>query len=101
MFMNIYNDYIDDDTKEIIESIEKTSEDFDIQSQNRIISQSNIYIEPTSYTIPQFDSIKDIMVNRLDTIKNNMYTLPILKQEGTDINKPVMRNAIIFYNEKD
>ncbi len=103
MFMNIYNDYIDDDTKETIASIEELSKDFDIQSQNRIISQSNIYIEPTSYTIPQFDSIKDIMVNRLDTIKNNMYTLPILKQEDvtTSSPKPVMKEAIIFCNKED
>lgn len=97
MFMEIYSEYIDDDTKETIESIEELSKDFDIETQNKILSQSNIYIDP-AYQVPSFETVKDIMVQRLDTIKNNMYTLPILnKEEFPKSNK--LREAIIFCEE--
>lgn len=98
MFMEIYSEYIDDDTKETIASIEEFSNQFDPSIQNKIISQSNIYIEPSSYQIPKFDSIKDIMVNRLETIKNNMYTLPVLDKEDTKNNK--LKEAIIFCDKE-
>lgn len=98
MFMEIYSEYIDDDTKETIASIEEFSNQFDPSIQNKIISQSNIYIEPSSYQIPKFDSIKDIMVNRLETIKNNMYTLPVLDKNDTKNNK--LKEAIIFCDKE-
>ena len=38
------------------------------------------------------------MVNRLETIKNNMYTLPILDKEDTKNNK--LKEAIIFCDKE-
>ena len=97
MFMEIYSEYIDSDTVETIESIEELSKNFDIETQNKILSQSNIYIDP-AYQVPAFETVKDIMVKRLDTIKDNMYTLPILNTSETPkSNKP--RDAIIFCEE--
>ena len=52
--------------------------------QTRLLQQSNIYIDPAgAYQIPQLSSLKDAMSGRISTIKDNMYSLPILN-ETTD-----------------
>ena len=91
-----YDSYIDEDMKLTLEEIEEMSNSFDASNQNKIMSQVNIYLEPSSYSIPTFDTIKDIMSMRIDTIKNNMYSLPILEREQKE--KPPMIEGIMFVN---
>jgi len=68
-----------------------------INSQNIGIFKDYKLKDP-AYQVPAFETVKDIMVKRLDTIKDNMYTLPILNTNETPkSNKP--REAIIFCEE--
>lgn len=95
-FLNRYDSYIDEDMKLTLEEIEEMSNSFDASNQNKIMSQVNIYLEPSSYSIPTLDTIKDIMSMRIDTIKNNMYSLPILEREQKE--RPPMIEGIMFVN---
>lgn len=92
-FKSKYGDFMDDEDKETIEDIVEYQKVFNPEKQNEILGQSNVYLDTTNvYEIPQLDTLKDSMTNRIDTIKNNMYSLPILNEE---IQEPKMKPAFI------
>ena len=97
LFEELYSQFIDDEQKETIDSIKEYEKDFNPDDQNKIISQSNVYLDPSSsYNIPDISLLSNKMSNRIDTIKNNMYSLPVLNENIE--NK--MRDALIFKNEE-
>ena len=98
LFMQRYNEFIEPDDKETLEEIEAHEVSFDPSEQNKIISQSTIYLDPTgAYNVPCLDSFESSVAKRIDTIRNNMYMLPVLA-ESTPPNQ--LRDAIYYVDEK-
>jgi len=89
---------------ETLESIEEHGLDFDVEEQNKILAQSNIYIDPNgAYEVPQLETLQNLRIgmdNRINQIKNNMYMLPTL-QEVYDVQHPrELPQAIYFTDDK-
>ena len=99
LFDTLYKPFIEDDDQETLERIEEHEKVFNPEEQNKLLEQSNIYIDPAgAYNVPQLENLKDAMSGRIDTIKNNMYSLPVLNETKDD--SPKMEPAIYFVNEK-
>lgn len=102
LFLKDYDQFIDDEDKSTIEEIESYSESFDNTDQNRILAQSNVYIDSEgAYQVPQLSQLGDAMSNRIDTIRNNMYLLPILDEEKSFNNSSEMKEAVYYINKKE
>ena len=98
LFVSAYGQFMEPEEKETLEEIEAYGESFDASAQMKLLNQSNIYIDPTgAYELPQLDMLKDRFVNRIETIKNNMYSLPVLEEQIQE--QPIMRPVFIFYDE--
>lgn len=97
-FMKEYDEYIDSSDKETIKSIESYEKDiFNPIEQNKILSQSNIYLDPNgAYEMPKLDKFEDSVAKRIDTIRNNMYSLPVY----TNTSNTNMIEAIYFVDDK-
>ena len=96
LFVSAYGQFIEPEDKETLEEIEAYSKNFNPAEQNKILAQSNIYIDPAgAYELPKLGIIKDTFVNRIETIKNNMYSLPILNEQIQE-KQSEMKEAIIF-----
>ena len=99
LFEDAYSPYMENEDKEVLEEIEAHEEVFNPDDQNYLLSQSNIYLDPNgAYNVPQLVELKDAMSNRIDTVKNNMYTLPVLNEQPSTENE--MKPAVYFENEK-
>jgi hypothetical protein len=73
-------------TKDIVHGTreEEFSKSFDPSDQMNILKQSNIYLDPNgAYQIPNLNNLGERMNLRIDTIKNNMYSLPVLQDNNT------------------
>ena len=80
LFVLNYGQFMEPEDKETLEEIEAYGQNFDHMSQNQILAQSNIYIDPNgAYQLPNMNTLKNTLSNRIETIKNNMYTLPTLE----------------------
>lgn len=98
-FITEYHPFIDPEELDTIEEIKDHVKVFSIEDQNKLLSQSNIYINPSNvYELPQLENLQLKMSNRIESIKDNMYTLPILNEEIKD--KPKLVDAIHFVNDK-
>lgn len=98
LFVSAYGQFMEPEEKETLEEIEAYGESFDASAQMKLLNQSNIYIDPAgAYELPQLDMLKDKFIDRIETIKNNMYSLPILEEQIQE--QPVMRPVFIFYDE--
>lgn len=99
-FIKEYDEYIDPSDKETIKSIESYEKDiFNPIEQNKILSQSNIYLDPNgAYEMPKLDKFEDSVAKRIDTIRNNMYSLPVYS--NTSNTETQMIEAIYFVDEK-
>lgn len=79
IFLEYYEQFCDPEQLETLRRIEKYTEensdilDTTILEQNKI----NYQIEDNRFLIPQCNQITDTMINRIETIKNNNYLLPI------------------------
>ena len=72
---------MDPSDKETIEEIEAHEKSFNPDEQNMLLSQSNIYLDPEgAYQVPQLDQFSQSMSNRIDMIRDNMYTLPTAEE---------------------
>lgn len=96
LFVSTYSQFMEPEDKETLEEIEEYGKNFDTTEQNKILAQSNIYIDPAgAYELPRLGIIKDAFVNRIETIKNNMYSLPILNEQIQE-KEPEMKEVIFF-----
>lgn len=96
LFVSTYSQFMEPEDKETLEEIEEYGKNFDTTEQNKILAQSNIYIDPAgAYELPRLNIIKDAFVNRIETIKNNMYSLPILDEQIQE-KEPEMKEVIFF-----
>jgi hypothetical protein len=97
-FMETYSSFIEDEDKETIEEIEGYEQSFDPNEQNKLLAQSNIYLDPAgAYALPDLNKLSDVMQNRIETVKNNMYSLPVLNEQQVEQKK--MIEAIYFVDE--
>lgn len=84
LFVSLYQQFIDPDLLDTLSSIEEYSKLYNEEQQKKLLSQSNIYIDPNgAYALPMFDSIKENVSNRIDMIKQNYYILPTLQETQT------------------
>jgi len=98
LFFNGYGSFIDEEDKQVLEEVEAHEKCFNAQEQEKLLSQSNIYLDPEgAYEVPQLTVLKDAVSNRIDTIKNNMYSLPVLNEVPES---PKLKEAIYFIDEK-
>ena len=99
-FMNAYSQFIDDEDKQTIEEIEAYGESFKKEEQDKLLVQSNIYLDPAgAYALPDLNQLSNLMQNRIETVKNNMYSLPTLNETKNEQQKPKMIEAIYFVDE--
>ena len=97
-FMEEYSQFIEPEDKDTIEEIESYEKSFDETEQNKILSQSNIYLDPAgAYELPDLNMLSEVMQNRIDTVKNNMYTLPVLNEQSTE--HRILREGLSFIDE--
>lgn len=81
LFIKEYGQYMDPSDKETIEEIEAHEKSFNPDEQNMLLSQSNIYLDPEgAYQVPQLDQFSQSMSDRIDMIRDNMYTLPTVEE---------------------
>lgn len=105
LFMKEYEQFLDPNDKETIEEIEAHEQSYDPKEQSQILAQSNIYIDPNgAYEVPMLGQFKDAVAKRIDTIRDNMYTLPVMSEQSKaklESQQPVstMQEAIYFVNE--
>lgn len=98
LFVESYEPFIEPEDLEILEEVENHEKVFNSNDQQKLLSQSNIYIDPDgAYRMPQLVELKDAVSNRIETIKNNMYSLPVL---GEQPEERKMIEAIYFVDEK-
>ena len=99
-FIEEYKDFIDPEDLDTIKEIESHSEEFDSEEQDKILGQSNIYVDPNgAYQIPQLNNLGQAMSGRIDEIRNNMYYLPVLDEQQIPQDVKFVE-AIYFENEK-
>lgn len=101
-FTQAYDQFMDPEDKETLESIEEYAESFDQSDQMNILKQSNIYLDPNgAYQLPDLSSLGEKMSLRIDTIKNNMYSLPILQEEiKENDNQNKMIQGVYFIDDE-
>lgn len=98
-FIENYSQFVEPEDKETVEEIESYEESFDEKEQEKLLSQSNIYLDPAgAYQLPDLNVLSNIMQNRIDTVKNNMYMLPTLQEQSTEQKEPKMIEAVYFTN---
>ena len=98
-FTQAYDQFMDPEDKETLESIEEFSKSFDPSDQMNILKQSNIYLDPNgAYQIPNLNNLGERMTLRIDTIKNNMYSLPVLQDNNDTQNK--MIEGVYFVDDE-
>ena len=99
LFVLNYGQFMEPEDKETLEEIEAYGQNFDHMSQNQILAQSNIYIDPNgAYQLPNMSILKNTLSNRIETIKNNMYTLPTL-EDNQNNKENQMIEGIYFVDE--
>ena len=99
LFVLNYGQFMEPEDKETLEEIEAYGQNFDHLSQNQILAQSNIYIDPNgAYQLPNMSILKNTLSNRIETIKNNMYTLPTL-EDNQNNKENQMIEGIYFVDE--
>ena len=95
--MQQYDEFIEPDDKETLEEIEAHEVSFDPKEQNKILAQSTIYLDPTgAYETPCLESFESSVAKRIDTIRDNMYMLPVMNETTPT----QMVDAIYYVNEK-
>jgi hypothetical protein len=97
LFVELYKPFIEPEMLETLDRIEKyTLEQSQIGSTN-IIDQNQVSydIKDKRFALPNMNPITDQMTNRLETIKNNNYLLPVATEPPKEIIKP-----IYFINEE-
>ena len=81
LFLKQYDQFIDSNDKKTIQDIQQHEKSFDPKEQDQILSQSNIYLDAKdTYQTPCLNEFGNNMYQRIDTIYNNMYTLPVMNE---------------------
>lgn len=103
-FVDLYRQFFDDSNLETLESIEEHGKDFDTNEQNKILAQSNIYIDPNgAYETPRLETLQNLrlgMSDRVNEIKNNMYMLPTLQEVYAIQTPKELPKAIYFVDDE-
>jgi hypothetical protein len=89
LFVDLYKPFIEPEMLEVLERIEKYTIEHSEIGDTSIIDQNNVQyiIKDKRYLLPDFNTVNDNMINRLETIKNNNYLLPVA--EDRKIIKPI------------
>lgn len=92
LFVELYKPFIEPEMLETLERIEKyTLEHSEIENTN-VIEENNLSfnVKDKRYLLPDMNPITDQMTNRLETIKNNNYLLPVASEPPKKIIKPII-----------
>jgi len=95
LFVELYKPFIEPEMLETLERIEKyTLEHSEIENTN-VIEQNNITynIKDNRFALPDMNPITDQMFNRLETIKQNNYLLPVAT-EPPELPKKIIKPFI-------
>jgi len=84
LFVEYYKPFIEPEMIEVLERIEKyTLENSEIGDTSVIDQHRVTYdIKDNRYALPDFNSVSNSMFNRLETIKNNNYLLPVAEDKN-------------------
>lgn len=86
-FIEMYEEWIPPETMDKINEIKEKSllyneqESLSLLEVNRVILQMSDDTGPITYNSPMLEKIETAMTNRIQTIKDNNYQLPLLSQE--------------------
>ena len=71
LFVLNYGQFMEPEDKETLEEIEAYGQNFDHMSQNQILAQSNIYIDPNgAYQLPNMNTLKNTLSNNVKSSSN-------------------------------
>jgi hypothetical protein len=87
VFVELYKPFIEPEMLETLDRIEKyTLEHSEIENTS-VIEENNVSFEikDKRYLLPDLNPITDNMFNRLETIKNNNYLLPVATEPPRQI----------------
>lgn len=97
LFVMYYEPFIDKDQLEVLDRIEKYTEEGNSRLMNTtILNQNNITydIQDNNYKLPDFSVVNDTMVQQIKMIKENNYLLPTKKE----LDERVVKEAVSFDN---
>lgn len=100
-FVNMYQPFIDPELIEMLDRIEKYSNEQRSDLLNNVVLDKNrvtYAIEDPHYQLPDTSSINTSMINQLDKIKANNYLLPTVNDTPLIEQKRKIRKPIIFDN---
>lgn len=97
VFVELYKPFIEPEMLETLERIEKYTLEHSEIENTTVIEENNVSfnIKDKRYALPDMNPITDNMFNRLETIKNNNYLLPVAED------KPKVIPAVYFDNEME
>ena len=95
LFVELYKPFIGPEMLETLERIEKYTLEHSEIEDTTVIEQNNVSynIKDNRYALPDMNPITDQMFNRLETIKNNNYLLPVAT-EPPEIPKKIIKPFI-------
>ena len=97
LFVELYKPFIEPEMLDTLERIEKYTLEHSEIEDTSIIEQNNVSydIKDNRFALPDFNPITDKMMNRLTTIKNNNYLLPVA-EDPPEQHKKIIHPLIFF-----
>lgn len=96
LFVDQYKNYCEPEQLETLDRIEKYSfeQTSELLNSQEVLSMNYIdmNIQDKKYQLPNLEDMSVSMTSRIETIKNNNYTLPTLKDNNTPIVKEPLEN---------
>ena len=99
LFVDYYKPFIDPKLLEILDRIEKYSEEKQSRILNtNILEQNNVSYEitDTRYQLPDVSNINTAMLEQVNNIRNNNYILPTIEQKENSIPQKETISPIYF-----
>lgn len=82
-FRNEYYDFFTDEQKDILERIIQFDNDYQKENALRVLQQKNLYIQSgiDEYRLPDLQPVLESVTDRMLTIKQNHYQLPVVTDQ--------------------